>query len=80
MSLQNVKDLGPDLVGVAVGARPALDDVAVVEAAAGEVKALPVALDGDAVVVGVVPGLLSEAGVALPELHANLVANCEGGQ
>ena len=80
MSSQNDKDLGPDLVGVAVGARPALDDVAVVEAAAGEVKALPVALDGDAVVVGVVPGLLSEAGVALPELHANLVANCERGQ
>ena len=66
--------LGPSLVGVVVRAFPDLDDVAVGLAAVGEIEALALVFERNAVVVGVVPGLLRETGVALPDLHLSAVA------
>lgn len=66
--------LGPDLVVVAVGARPCLDDVAVGGAAVGEVEAETLVLESNALVVGVVPCLGGEAGVARPDLHLDTVS------
>ena len=65
---------GPDLVGVAGGARPGLHLGAVGGAAVGEVEALVVGAQRKAVARGVGPRLRSEAAVALPDLHANTVS------
>ena len=70
--------LGPDLVGVASGARPCLEDVAVGSAAVGKVEAQTLVVESNAMVVGVVPGLRSDAGVAVPDLHLDTVSwGCE---
>ena len=61
--------LGPNLVVVIAGTRPDLHDSAVGAAAVGKVEALTLVLESNALVVGVVPRLGSETGVARPDLH-----------